>query len=350
MLLVTGCAGFIGSNFVHFYLTRHREDLIVGLDKLTYAGNLENLESLGEEEKKRFVFVRGDVADQAVVEEVFSRYDPDWIVHFAAETHVDRSLYDPEVFVRTNVLGTQVLLETARKFWQKEGKWREGKRFLHISTDEVYGETLEGKFTEESPLCPRSPYAASKAGADLLVLAYCTTYRMPAIITRCTNNYGPYQFPEKLIPLMIWNALNHRELPVYGDGRQRREWIYVLDHCEALELVLKQGRTGEVYNIGSGEEKENLEVVREIIALLREKTGDPKIHEGLIRYVQDRPAHDRRYALDSGKIRKELGFAPRTSFSEGLRKTVEWYLANRSWVERVVSGEYQEFYRRHYGG
>lgn len=342
-LLVTGCCGFIGSNFVHYILSKHRDWVIVGLDKLTYAGNLENLADLGEEERKRFTFLRGDICERETVTRAFLEFAPDAVVHFAAESHVDRSIEDPDTFIRTNVLGTQVLLDVARRVW---GKDTAHKKFLYISTDEVYGEILEGKAKESDPLCPRSPYAASKASGDLLAQAYSVTYGLPVVVTRCTNNYGPYQFPEKLIPFMVYNALNYRELPVYGDGKQKREWIYVLDHCRALEVVLLQGKPGETYNIGSGEEKENLEVVRMILKILQEKTKDPKIHEGLIRHVTDRPGHDRRYALDTGKIERELGFHPEITFQEGLEKTISWYLEHWEWVEHVVSGKYLEFYKK----
>lgn len=342
-VLVTGCCGFIGSNFVHYLLAHHQEWEVIGLDKLTYAGNLENLADLDAAERKRFTFIRGDICDEDTVRRVFATYLPEVVVHFAAESHVDRSICDPAIFVRTNVLGTQVLLEAARRTW---GKDTENRRFIYISTDEVYGEVLEGRAKESAPLCPRSPYAASKASGDLLAQAYAVTFKLPVIVTRCTNNYGPYQFPEKLIPFMIWNALHHRNLPLYGDGRQKREWIYVLDHCRALELVMTRGKPGEVYNIGSGEEKENLEVVRMIVALLREKTRDPRISEDLICHVPDRPGHDRRYALDATKIRRELGFHPEVTFAEGLERTITWYLEHQDWVEHVVSGEYLEFYRK----
>ncbi|WP_369018459.1 dTDP-glucose 4,6-dehydratase [Thermatribacter velox] len=349
ILLATGCAGFIGSNFVHFYLRLKPECKIIGLDKLTYAGNLENLAPVQQKEKERFIFVRGDIANTELVEHLFSLYDIDVVVNFAAESHVDRSIDNPQVFLQTNVMGTQNLLEVARKSWLQKDKSTQNKKFIQISTDEVYG-TLgpEGRFTEASPLCPRSPYAASKAAADLLARSYWVTYGLPVVITRCCNNYGPYQFPEKLIPFMIWNALKHQELPIYGDGRQIRDWLYVLDHCRALALVIEKGKPGEVYNIGAQEERENLEVVHKILAILQKKTGDPLINEKLIRHVKDRPGHDRRYALEVSKIEKELGWKKEISFEEGLEKTVEWYLNHRQWLERVISGEYLNFYQKWY--
>ncbi|RDI90820.1 dTDP-glucose 4,6-dehydratase [Thermosipho africanus Ob7] len=350
-ILVTGCAGFIGSNFVYYYLEKYKVRKIIGLDKLTYAGNLENLEKLTYEQRKRFKFIKGDINNKELLEYIFEEYDIDGVINFAAESHVDRSIYDPQIFLKTNVLGTQSLLDVAKKYWYKDGRWKEKKKFLQISTDEVYGSLgPTGYFTEKTPLDPHSPYSASKASADLLVKAYHDTYKMPINITRCSNNYGPYQFPEKLIPLMIWNALNHKELPVYGDGKQIRDWLYVKDHCRAIDMVYEKGKVGEVYNIGGHNEKENIYIVKKIIEILREKTKDENINEGLIKHVKDRPGHDRRYAIDPTKIKEELGWEPEVMFDEGIGMTVEWYLNNVEWMEKVISGEYLEFYEKNYGG
>jgi len=348
-ILVTGCAGFIGSNFVPFFLQQHPDGKIIGLDKLTYSGNLENLK--GVLENPRFVFVKGDVCDSVLVEEVFHQHGIDGVIHFAAESHVDRSIHDPQVFLRTNILGTQTLLEAAKSSWHNGKQWRPGVKFLQVSTDEVYGSLgKEGYFTEETPLDPHSPYSASKASADLFVKAYHDTFGLPMNITRCSNNFGPYQFPEKLIPLMIRNALCHEPLPVYGDGKQVRDWIFVADHCQAIDSVFEKGRLGEVYNIGGSNERENLGIVKVLLELVRQKTGDRKVGSHLIRHVQDRLGHDRRYAIDSSKIREELGWVPSTSFEEGMEKTVEWYLANSEWMQKVISGEYVRFYELNYGG
>ncbi|MGC9797282.1 dTDP-glucose 4,6-dehydratase [Fervidobacterium riparium] len=348
-ILVTGCAGFIGSNFVYYYLEKYKDRKIIGLDKLTYAGNLKNLEKLTDEQKARFKFIKGDITNSELIEYIFEEYNIDGVINFAAESHVDRSILDPQIFVKTNVLGTQVLLDVAKKHWFDGNKWKEGKKFLQISTDEVYGSLgPTGYFTEETPLDPHSPYSASKAAADLLVKAYHDTYKMPINITRCSNNYGPYQFPEKLIPLMITNALEHKELPVYGDGRQIRDWLYVEDHCRAIDMVFENGKIGEVYNIGGNNERENIFIVKKIIEILREITKDEGINESLIKHVKDRPGHDRRYAIDASKIKKELGWEPKTSFEEGIRKTIEWYLENKEWLESVKSGEYLSWYERNY--
>ncbi len=332
-ILVTGGAGFIGSNFVRLLLQTTQHE-VVNLDALTYAGNLENLTDV--ERDPRYRFVRADVADRPAVEQVFGEQRIDAVVHFAAESHVDRSVLDASAFIRTNVVGTQVLLDVARA--------RKIDRFVHVSTDEVYGSLgATGLFTEDSPIQPNSPYSASKAGSDLLVRAAFHTHHMPVLTTRCSNNYGPYQFPEKLIPLMIANALEGKKLPVYGDGRNIRDWIYVTDHCEGIRLALEKGRDGEVYNLGGDAERENIHVVKEILAL----TGRD---ESLIQYVTDRPGHDRRYAIDNRKARAELGFTPRHTFEAGLRSTVEWYVANRPWWERVRSGAYRSYYDEQYGG
>ena len=330
-ILVTGGAGFIGSNFVRYLVEEHPGDSILNLDLLTYAGNLDNLTGL--EGREKFRFVRGDITDLGLLEELFSE-GVDGVVNFAAESHVDRSIEDPARFLHTNVFGTQALLETAQRFGVE--------RFLQVSTDEVYG-SLEGKgrSDEESPLAPNSPYAASKASADLLCRAYWKTYGLPVLITRCSNNYGPYQFPEKLIPLFITNALAGETLPVYGDGLYVRDWIYVRDHCRALDRVLREGRAGEVYNIGADEERTNLEITETILRALDKEVS-------LIRHVKDRPGHDRRYAIDSSKIRRELDWRPETSFSDGMERTVAWYTSNEFWWKKIKTGEYRDYYERMY--
>jgi len=340
-ILVTGGCGFIGSNFIHYLLRRFDDLQIVNLDKLTYAGNPANLKDV--EEDPRYKFVRGDIADRELVDRLFREERFDAVVNFAAESHVDRSILDASPFIETNVKGVQVLLEAARLY--------KVERFIQISTDEVYGSLGEtGKFTEESPLQPNSPYAASKAAADLLCRAYYKTYGVPVIITRSSNNYGPYQFPEKLIPLMIRNALIGKELPVYGEGKNIRDWLYVEDNCRAIALVLQKGRVGEIYNIGGNCEKRNIEVVELICFILK---NHPKTRHltPKIQFIRDPrgAAHDFRYALDCSKIKEELGWEPMTDFEEGLRRTVEWYLANQDWVESVITGEYREYYRKVYG-
>ncbi len=370
-ILVTGVAGFIGSNFVYYYLRRYPEREIIGLDNLTYAGNLDNLSRLTEEERKRFSFVKGDICDPELVERIFNEQDIDGVINFAAESHVDRSIHDPQIFLKTNILGTQVLLDAAKKHWQSGSGWKcvedpnsspeahdsnpanlsscKRAKFLQISTDEVYGALGPiGFFTEQTPLDPHSPYSASKASADLIVKAYYDTYGLPVNITRCSNNYGPYQFPEKLIPLMINNALNHKPLPVYGDGRQIRDWLYVEDHCKAIDMVFEDGKIGEIYNIGGHNERENINIVERIIEILREKTEDRKVNESLIKHVTDRLGHDRRYGIDPTKITQELGWKPTIRFDEGIEMTINWYLNNREWVESVISGEYLEFYNKNY--
>ncbi len=331
-LLVTGGAGFIGANFVHHVLAEYPADEVVTLDLLTYAGNLANLETVLGSPRHRFV--RGDIADPDAVAAAIGD-GVDAIVNMAAESHVDRSILDASAFLRTNVIGTQVLLDTAREY--------QVPRFLQVSTDEVYGSLgPEGAFTEATPLAPNSPYAASKAAADLLVRAAHHTHGVDAVITRCSNNYGPYQFPEKLIPLFITNALADEPLPLYGDGRQVRDWIHVEDHCRALDRVLRRGRAGAVYNIGGGNERRNEEIADTILRAL----GKPRF---LIRHVADRPGHDRRYAIDAGKIRDELGWTPRHSFVDGLANTIEWFRIHRSWWEAVKSGAYLDYYERMYG-
>jgi len=344
-ILVTGVAGFIGSNFVYYYLRKYKDRKIIGLDKLTYAGNLDNLSKLSEEEKKRFVFIKGDINDLELLEEIYSKYEIGGIINFAAESHVDRSIHDPSIFLKTNILGTQTLLHVFKEHYDE----RKNQKFLHISTDEVYGALgPTGYFTEETPLDPHSPYSASKASSDLIVKAYHDTYGLNTNITRCSNNYGPYQFPEKLIPLMIHNALNHKELPVYGDGKQIRDWLYVEDHCKAIDLVFEKGKSGEVYNIGGHNEKENIEIVKLIINYLQEKTKDKEINESLIKHVKDRLGHDRRYAIDPTKIKNELGWEPETRFEDGIKKTIDWYLENQEWMKKVITGEYMEFYEKNY--
>lgn len=326
-VLVTGGSGFVGSNFIRYALERHPDWRVVNLDKLTYAGNPENLQDI--EGHPNYKFVRGDIADRPLVNRIFEE-GVDWVVNFAAESHVDRSIQDPSVFLRTNVFGTHVLLDAARDHWRDSARVDlTRKRFLQISTDEVYGSLgLTGKFTEESPLAPNSPYSASKAAADLLVRSYAHTYGLPVIITRCSNNYGPYQFPEKLIPLMIGNALKELPLPVYGDGLNVRDWIHVHDHCRGIDVALHQARPGETYNIGANHERTNLEVVRTILSAL----GKP---ESLIRFVPDRPGHDRRYAVDATKIKTECAWAPERSFEDGITNTIDWYVSNRGWWERA---------------
>ena len=335
-ILVTGGAGFIGGNFI-FYELENSADDIVCLDKLTYAGNLKTLAPVMENE--RFTFVRGDIADEALVESVFAEHHPDIVVNFAAESHVDRSIEAPDIFLKTNVLGAHTLLEACRRHGVT--------RFHQVSTDEVYGDLPLDRpdlfFTEETPLHTSSPYSASKASADLLTLAYYRTYGLPVSISRCSNNYGPYHFPEKLIPLMISRALADESLPVYGRGENVRDWLYVEDHCAAIDLVMRKGHEGEVYNIGGHNERRNIDVVKTILKEL----GKP---ESLITFVTDRPGHDMRYAIDPTKIHNELGWLPGTSFDEGIRKTVRWYLDNRSWWEDILAGDYKDYYERMYGG
>ena len=334
-ILVTGGCGFIGSNFIHYYLRKYPEDSLINVDKLTYAGNLKNLSALSP--SPRYVFIRGDIADPLQMEEIISR-GVEGIVNFAAESHVDRSIEAPMDFMRTNVFGTFVLLEAVRKVSSKRPI-----RFLHVSTDEVYGSLGEtGAFSEETPMAPNSPYAASKASADLMVRAYHHTYGLPTLITRCSNNYGPYQFPEKLIPLLISNAIEGKTLPIYGDGLNVRDWIHVEDHCRGLDLVLHRGREGEVYNIGGQSEKTNLSVAKTILDHL----GKP---HSLLRFVTDRPGHDRRYAIDFSKIEKTLGWAPSISFEDGIRQTIDWYQGQQEWWREIKTGEYLDYYQRMYG-
>ena len=340
-ILVTGGAGFIGSNFIRYILDNQQDNvLLVNLDLLTYAGNPENLKSI--ENDSRYRFIRGDIRDRALVNQIFEEYDFDAVVHFAAESHVDRSITEPELFLTTNIIGTQTLLDAAKAHWKlvPENKYsREYKpdvRYLQVSTDEVYGSLGKtGLFTETTPLAPNSPYSASKASADMIARAYHETYGLPVNITRCSNNYGPYQFPEKLIPLMIYSALENKPLPVYGDGMQVRDWLYVKDHCAAIAAVLERGKTGEVYNVGGNNEKTNLEIVRLILQALGKS-------ESLIAHVQDRPGHDRRYAIDNTKITTGLCWEPEYTFEQGIAETIRWYLEHQDWMARIVSGKYQK--------
>ncbi len=353
--LVTGGAGFIGSNYIHYMFRKYGEEIrIINVDKLTYAGNLENLQDV--QERKNYTFIRADICDSAVIRQIFAENEIDRVVHFAAESHVDRSIKDPELFVRTNVLGTLVMLNAARESWElPDGSYRENKKFLHVSTDEVYGSLeKEGEyFYETTPYAPHSPYSASKASSDMLVKAYMDTYHFPANITNCSNNYGPYQFPEKLIPLMINNALHGRPLPVYGDGKNVRDWLYVEDHAKGIDMVQEKGRLFETYNIGGHNEKQNIQIVHIILDTLREMLpdNDPRkanIRDDLITYVTDRKGHDRRYAIAPDKIRSELGWEPETDFEEGIRRTICWYLENEDWLSHVTSGDYQKYYEEMY--
>lgn len=373
--LITGGAGFIGSNFVKRMLATHPEAKLVIFDALTYAGNLG---TLAEELKdSRVTFVKGDICDKNITEKVFSDHQIDYVVNFAAESHVDRSIENPQLFLQVNILGTQNLLDTARKFWtigKDENNypiWREGVKFLQVSTDEVYGSLgEEGYFTEETPLDPRSPYSAAKTGGDLIVKAYGETYKMPINITRCSNNYGPFHFPEKLIPLIIRNILAGQQLPVYGDGSNVRDWLYVDDHCKAIDIVLHKGRLGEVYNIGGHNERKNIEIVKLVIKTIHDiMEKEPKyrdvlkkkdvaadgsidiswINDNLISFVKDRQGHDQRYAIDPAKISNELGWLPETAFDNGIVKTIYWYLDNQTWVEEVTSGDYMKYYEQMYG-
>lgn len=344
--LVTGAAGFIGANFIKHMLAKYDDIKIVVLDLLTYAGNLGTIAE--DIDGVRCEFVKGDICDRALADQLFEKYNFDYVVNFAAESHVDRSIENPQLFLQTNILGTQNLLDAARKAWVT-GKaetgypvWREGVRFHQVSTDEVYGSLgAEGYFHETTPLDPRSPYSASKTSADLFVKAYHETYKMPVSITRCSNNYGPYHFPEKLIPLIIKNILEGKSLPVYGDGTNVRDWLYVEDHCKAIDLIIHNGRVGEVYNVGGHNEKTNIEIVK----IICKELGKP---ESLITYVADRKGHDMRYAIDPTKIHNELGWLPETKFEDGIKKTIKWYLDNKEWWETIISGEYQNYYEKMY--
>ena len=372
--LVTGAAGFIGSNYIKYILKKHDDIKLVILDALTYAGNLATIAN--DIDNERCFFVRGNICDSELVERLFADYKFDCIVNFAAESHVDRSIEDPQLFLQTNILGTQNLMDAARRAWVT-GKdetgyptWRKDVRFHQVSTDEVYGSLgAEGYFTENTPLSPHSPYSASKASADMIVMAYHDTYKMPVTITRCSNNYGPYHFPEKLIPLIIKNILEGKRLPVYGDGSNVRDWLYVEDHCKAIDLVVNKGRNGEIYNVGGHNEKKNIDIVKltistihnmmaekpELRKILKKKDLDENgeisidwINESLISFVKDRLGHDQRYAIDPTKISQELGWTPETKFEDGIVKTIEWYLNNQEWVKNVTSGDYQNYYENMY--
>ena len=345
-ILVTGGAGFIGSNFVKMMLKEHPSYKIINVDALTYAGNLENLKDI--KDNPNYTYIRADIRDRAKINEIFAAHNVDAVVNFAAESHVDRSIVEPELFLTTNVIGTQVLLDAAKRYWNLDPdnkyskEYKSGVKYLQVSTDEVYGALGKtGLFSESTNLSPNSPYSASKASADMIVRAYHETFGLPVNNTRCSNNYGPYQFPEKLIPLMINNCLSKKPLPVYGDGMQVRDWLHVYDHCTAIDTVLHQGNNGEIYNIGGNNEKANIEIVKLIIATLGES-------ESLITYVKDRPGHDRRYAIDNTKITTELGWKPSYTFEEGIKETIAWYLAHQEWMNHIVSGDYMAYYDKMY--
>ncbi len=349
--LVTGGAGFIGSNYIHYMFKKYGDDIrIINVDKLTYAGNLENLKDI--ENRPNYSFVRADICDKDAISAVFAKEDIDRVVHFAAESHVDRSIEAPEVFVQTNVLGTAVMLNCAKAAWElPDGTFKPDHKFLHVSTDEVYGSLEEdgGYFYETTPYAPHSPYSASKASSDMLVKAYMDTYKFPANITNCSNNYGPFQFPEKLIPLIINNALQGKKLPVYGDGKNVRDWLYVEDHAKAIDMVQEKGRLFETYNIGGHNEKQNIQIIHIILDTLREMLpeSDPRranVTDDLITYVTDRKGHDRRYAIAPDKIKAEIGWEPETMFEQGIRKTIQWFFENEEWMKNVTSGDYEKYY------
>lgn len=348
--LVTGGAGFIGSNFVLYMLKKYDDIRIVNVDKLTYAGNLENLKDL--EGDDRHIFSQTDICDKPAIEKLFATYQPDYVVNFAAESHVDRSIRNPEVFAQTNVMGTVTMLNAAKAAWEQPDGTFGDHKYLQVSTDEVYGslsiDEPDTFFREDTPLNPHSPYSASKAASDMFVKAYGDTYKMPVNITRCSNNYGPFQFPEKLIPLMINNALQHKSLPVYGDGMNVRDWLYVEDHCKAIDMVISNGVLGQVYNVGGHNERPNIFIVKTIIAEAAKAVNDPAITEQLIQYVEDRKGHDRRYGIAPDKIKADLGWYPETKFEDGIVLTIDWYLAHKEWMEHVTSGAYQEYYQKMY--
>lgn len=353
--LVTGGAGFIGSNYIHYMFKKYDNEIrIINVDALTYAGNLENLK--GIEERDNYTFVKADICDKEAIWKIFEENDIDRVVHFAAESHVDRSIRNPEVFVQTNVLGTAVMLNCAKRAWElPDGTFKDGKKFLHVSTDEVYGSLEEeGEyFYETTPYAPHSPYSASKASSDMLVKAYMDTYKFPANITNCSNNYGPYQFPEKLIPLIINNALQGKKLPVYGDGKNVRDWLYVEDHAKAIDMVQEKGRLFETYNVGGHNEKQNIEIIHIIIDTLQEMLpdSDPRkqlVSKDLITYVEDRLGHDRRYAIAPDKIKAEIGWEPETMFKEGIKLTIKWFFEHEDWMKNVTSGDYQKYYTEMY--
>lgn len=346
-ILITGGAGFIGSHVVRHFVLKYPTYRVLNLDALTYAGNLENLRDI--EERPNYSFVKADIRDVEALDGIFSEHRPDSVIHLAAESHVDRSIADPLAFVNTNVIGTVNLLNAAKGIWEGD---LEGKRFHHVSTDEVYGALGDtGFFTEETSYDPHSPYSASKAASDHFVRAYHDTYGMPVVITNCSNNYGPNHFPEKLIPLCILNVINNRPLPIYGDGKYTRDWLYVIDHARAIDTVFHKGENGNSYNIGGFNEWKNIDLVRELCRQMDGKLGrDPGTSEKLIQFVKDRPGHDLRYAIDAGKIQRELGWEPSVTFEQGLSQTIDWFLANRSWLDKVASGDYQSYYDRHYSG
>ena len=353
--LVTGGAGFIGSNFIHYMFDKYGDDIrIINVDLLTYAGNLENLADL--EGRGNYMFLKADICDRDAISAIFREHDIDRVVHFAAESHVDRSIRNPEIFVQTNVLGTLVMLDCAKNAWEcEDGSFMPNKKFLHVSTDEVYGSLEEDGtyFYETTPYDPHSPYSASKASSDFVVKAYVDTYHFPAYITNCSNNYGPYQFPEKLIPLIINNVLQGKSLPVYGDGKNVRDWLYVMDHAKAIDMVLENGRIGEKYNVGGHNEKQNIEIVKIIIDTIHDMLpeDDPRrehVNYNLITYVADRKGHDKRYAIAPDKIKSEIGWEPETMFAEGIKKTIRWYFDNTEWMEHVTSGNYQKYYEEMY--
>lgn len=344
--LITGGCGFIGSNFIKYLFKKYDEIEVINLDALTYAGNLENLREF--EGKTNYHFIKGSITDAVLVKSIFDDYDIDYVVNFAAESHVDRSILDPLCFVETNIVGTAVLLNQAKQSWQTDSGFLPNKKFLQISTDEVYGALGEsGFFTEDTPLDPHSPYSASKTSADLLVKAFFDTYGFPMNITRCSNNYGPNQFPEKLIPLTFNNCVNLKNIPIYGDGKQIRDWLYVMDHCSAIDLVLHKAEIGQIYNIGGHNEKENIYIVKSIINYVRANINK-MCSEDLITYVKDRLGHDRRYAIDPSKIHRDLGWQPSICFDDGIVMTLDWYKDNQDWVEHIVSGEYQDYYKKMY--
>lgn len=353
--LVTGGAGFIGSNYIHYMFEKYGDSIrIINVDVLTYAGNLENLKDI--ENKENYTFVKADICDTEAISKIFAENEVDRVVHFAAESHVDRSIKNPEIFAKTNVIGTLNMLNCAKAAWDDgKGGFKEGKRFLHVSTDEVYGSLPEGDgyFYEDTPYDPHSPYSASKASSDFMVKAYVDTYHFPAVITNCSNNYGPYQFPEKLIPLIINNCLQGKKLPVYGDGKNVRDWLYVMDHAKGIDMATESGRIGEKYNIGGHNEKQNIEIIEIIIDTIHDMLDDSdprKAHvtRDLITYVEDRKGHDRRYAIAPDKIKAEIGWEPETMFKEGIKLTIEWYFNNTDWMNNVTSGDYQKYYQEMY--
>lgn len=346
--LITGGCGFIGTNFIRFLLKKYKDIKVINLDALTYAGNLENLKEYQDD--IRYMFVKGNICDQKLVDNIFEQNDIDYVVNFAAESHVDRSIKNPMIFANTNFIGTAVLLNIAKKYWSNDaGGFKSGKKYLQVSTDEVYGALGEsGMFEETTPINPHSPYSASKASADMLVKAFFDTYSFPMNITRCSNNYGPYQFPEKLIPLVYNNCITGKNIPVYGDGLQVRDWLYVEDHCKAIDLVLNKAKIGEIYNIGGHNEKTNLFIVKSIIDHVK-RYVDSNCDDNLIVHVADRLGHDRRYAIDPTKITTDLGWKPETKFEDGIKKTLDWYRQNTQWVENIVNGEYKNYYKSQYG-